>query len=186
MSLPGRLCLLIILLVVAPALIICVSKGGHLDRAASARAGNGEDFWAILGWQDPDDDSRRRDLIDAIMQRWFAKERVMTDLFARRITLLEAAARFRDLHLTGPPFDWSTWRIVMHDRFANAANDDECMCRHVIDGMEMMLTEGSEEARLVIGRLEAELDEHLRRGTLRLRPPAPTQAESSPEQAADR
>jgi hypothetical protein len=185
MSSPGRLCLLIPPLAFAGILILFVPTGPDVDRAAIDGVGKGEDFRTIFGWHDPEDDIRYRGLIDALMQRWSAKERVKADLLAHRITLLEAAARFRDLHLTGPLFDWGTWRIALHRRFPNAS-DDERMCRYVIDGMEMMLTEGSEEARLVIGRLEAELHEHLRRGTLRLRPPAPTQAETSPEQAADR
>jgi hypothetical protein len=172
--------LLIIALSVASALIVYVSSRGDLDRAEGERVQQGEALGAILGWQNPEDDSRRRAHIDAIMRRWSAKERVMADLFARRITLLEAAARFRDLHLTAPPFDWSTWRMIMHDRFPNAADDDECMCRHVIDAMDARFSEFSEEAPSVLARLEAELNDHLRRGTLQLRPPAPPQADTSP------
>jgi len=181
MSSPGRLCLLIIALSVASALIVYVSSRADLDHAEGDRVRQGDALGAILGWQDPEDDSLRRAHINAIIRRWSAKERVMADLFARRITLLEAAARFRDLQLSNPPFDWSTWRFVMHNRFPNAADDDECMCRHVIDAMDARFSEVSEEAPLVLARLEAELNDYLRRGKLQLRPPAPPQADTSPE-----
>jgi hypothetical protein len=180
MSLPGRLCFLIIPMAVAAALMPHVTTGGNSDRAGSDRVGKGEDYLATLRSPDSGDEGHNRELINGVMQRFSAKERVKIDLLARRISLLEAAARFRDLQLRGPPFDWRMWRIIMRNRFPNAS-EDECMCRCVLDSMDMMFSEGSLEALLVMGRLEAELHDHLRRGTLRLRPPAPTPAKTPPE-----
>jgi len=171
MSSIGRVCLLAIPLAVGAAFVVCAPTC-VVDRAAGGRVEKSESFREVFGWHDSDEEIRSRHLLDALMQRWSAKQRVRADLLAHRITLLEAAARFRDLHLAGPPFDWDTWQFALRRCYPNASNDER-ICRYVIEGMQMMLSDGSEEARPVMERLGRELDEHLQRGTLRLRPPAP-------------
>src|SRR5262249_26591172 len=72
---------------------------------------------------------------------------------AGRLTLLEAAARLRDLRAEVPGGNPD-------------ACDDEYYCRDVIRRASRVLDDDPARAEEVAARLSAELEEHLRRGTL--------------------
>jgi hypothetical protein len=80
-----------------------------------------------------------------------------------RLTLLEAAARFRDLNLEPPLFCWGGFRACYP-----SASDDGCHCLEVIGYVRAEQRERPGTAAGIADRLEAELQEHVRRGDLRL------------------
>jgi hypothetical protein len=85
-----------------------------------------------------------------------AKDRIAADLTAQRLTLPEAARRFRALSAEPP--------IWEHALAAEpGASEFERLCRHVIHWTQVTLQERPEEARHVGERLEAELHQYLRR-----------------------
>jgi hypothetical protein len=98
-----------------------------------------------------------------------ARDRVARELAGGRLSLLEAAAAFRDLELTPPTFSGEDCRAFD----PTASSDDERLCRSVIRVARGILAEeaGPEEAARVAATLEAELNEHLARGGLTLREP---------------
>ena len=107
---------------------------------------------------------RRRDLDDAIRRaavRVRAKEAVVTELLAGRVTLLQAAARFRAIDRAMPEGFWARFGRTRPDD-----SDHEYYCRQVI-GYVTPTTDDDRSWELVL-RLEAELREHLKNGTLRL------------------
>jgi hypothetical protein len=121
-------------------------EAARLDREAR-RASRLEASWA--------------DLCDRIETR----ARVVAEVSAGRLSLFEAAVRFRALDLQVLEPDVNT--IMLRRQFAGES-DGERYCRKVIDYIR-----GAEETRgeptPVARRLEAELTEHLRRhGTVRL------------------
>jgi hypothetical protein len=88
---------------------------------------------------------------------------------AGRLSLVEGAARLRELYREEPEAVW----VNVCRRFPDAS-DDERYCRLLIDRVEShMLVADRARAPFVVGRLEAELREHIRRGTLRLPGGAP-------------
>jgi hypothetical protein len=80
-----------------------------------------------------------------------------------RLTLLRAAARFRDLNARPPMFNWRAFRKIYP-----GDSDDERHCRQVIHFVRQgaQLRPGADPA--VADRLEAELGDLLERGDLRL------------------
>jgi hypothetical protein len=80
-----------------------------------------------------------------------------------RLSLLEGAARFRALDREEPP-------VVQARLYTDypAGTAEECCCRHLIEWVRAWLEDNPRPDPGIPGRLEAELDEYLRRGTLRL------------------
>jgi hypothetical protein len=95
--------------------------------------------------------------------RCFAKDAVAAKVLAGRLTLLEAAARFRDLDRGPPAFDWEHFRAGTPNM-----SDEERHCREVIN---RVASTWPDEAAVVV-RLERELEKHRRHGTLHLPEPA--------------
>jgi hypothetical protein len=84
-----------------------------------------------------------------------------------RMTLLEAAAAVRDIRADEPP----KVRAVAR-RDSEAATEEEWFCRLVIRFVKEVLEDRRPaEARAWVKRLEAELEQRLRRGPLRLPDP---------------
>jgi hypothetical protein len=168
-------CRLILFWVIIVTLIaaLCLHPVIHLDADRGAPdAAAGETNQTALGWlrgTDPVEDAEWRAFCNGVLQRGLAKGRLAADVAAGRLTLLEAAAAFRDLNRQWPPFDWDRWRRILHYRYPGVS-DEEALCRQVIDCTRTKLWEKQEEAEKAVRRLEAELDEHLRHGTLRLPP----------------
>jgi hypothetical protein len=109
------------------------------------------------------EERRREEMLTGQAQqavwRLTAKTQVLMDLRDHRLTLLEAAARFRDLDspTSGHYLEWSR----LYER---GQTDEERWCRQVI---RFLRGHGAELAALA-DPFEAELTDHLARGSLRL------------------
>jgi hypothetical protein len=95
--------------------------------------------------------------------RLAARDRILQAVHSRRLTLVEAAALFRDLNRSDPNFPWNDFRW-----YYAGATDDERHCRQIIDNAAAALDLPANEAAALTARLEAELQEHLRYGPVRL------------------
>jgi hypothetical protein len=112
--------------------------------------------------------SRLDDLSGAYARRIFAKHRLVADVIAGRLSLLEAAACFRDLNEQPPAYDRERFLVLYP-----GADDDERHCREVlawvIDQSRGSLDAGGTD--LLVARLEAELQAVIdRAGTAPLSP----------------
>jgi hypothetical protein len=129
---------------------------GGLDRRVGRRPAGGPEpverpDWAVEHAQ-------------ALRGRFKQKSQVVRELLAGRLTLLEAAARFRALDHAPPPFNWEMFREVHR-----GDSDEERHCREVIVGVEAELIDSDPCLCLAIcEQLERELQQHLERGPLRL------------------
>jgi hypothetical protein len=129
----------------------------------------GIDSWAVPeADEDPDQEARRGGWTDneeclALQRRVGAKVRLAREVIDGRLTLLEAAARFRDLNREPPLFAWVAFRAANP-----GASDDELLCREVISyvHLEQRGQPGTDAG--LVARLEAELNERLERGDLHL------------------
>jgi hypothetical protein len=105
---------------------------------------------------------RRGEILDHRAQRVHhsleVKTRVMEDLRANRLTLLAAAARFRDLGGSAPG-SYLAWSRLRNP----SQTDEERWCRQVIQFLRGHSVEGP-----LVDQFEAELAEHLARGPLHL------------------
>jgi hypothetical protein len=127
-----------------------------------------EQYDAAGSWREWQSARRRSEELDAQRERlrhWQeGKREAVRAVIAGRMTLLEAAARFRELDRQLPEFKWDLFR-----RAYPGSSDGERHCRHVIAATEAELSKRPDEAAEVMARLEAELQEHLQRdGTIQL------------------
>jgi hypothetical protein len=96
--------------------------------------------------------------------RWQQRMELIKATAAGRVSLLDGAGRLRELYRAEPESVW----INVRRRFPNAS-DEERYCRLLIGDVESYLRMGDPaKARSVVARLQDELQEHIRRGTLRL------------------
>ena len=102
--------------------------------------------------------------IQAGVCRDHARRRIARALIAGRLTLAEAAGRFRDLDEVNPDFREDLFR-----RAFRGTCDDERRARQVIAEAAREYP-GPRQTCAVAARLEAELDLALRHGTFRLPP----------------
>jgi len=150
--------------------ILCAVFSFRPDWAEAA----GLDLWQLPSLQaGVEAEVRRSDELDAQLteaqHRVGAKQQVVSDLIAGRLSLLEAAARFRDL--TPPSSDAARYLRSVYA----GASDDERFCRAVIQWVRGTRRSGSRaEADRVAARLEAEFQEYLRRDGRIALPPAPS------------
>ena len=84
-------------------------------------------------------------------------------VIAGRCPLPEAAAHFAELNRRMPGFKWELFR-----QYYPGATDGERCCRHVIRHVACHLEDRPDHGAAVVRRLEAELEECLRRGPIRL------------------
>jgi hypothetical protein len=97
------------------------------------------------------------------IRRIGAKELVVQELAAGRITLLQAAARFRDINA-----DWPEYAEVLRHRYPDAS-EEASISRNTIDYVcNILEDEDLVLAKGLRARLEAELDQLRQAGTLRL------------------
>jgi hypothetical protein len=94
--------------------------------------------------------------VDRIVQvRCAAKEIIIRDLLAERLTLMEAAAEFRHLHIAAPPAARS------HQMFP-ARSEGERYCREVLQWVRSTTTDWPPtQGEPILARLEAELQAHM-------------------------
>ena len=106
----------------------------------------------------PIEQSRELDAqIEESIQRCKAKEDVVRDVIAGELTLLQAAARFRDVNAS-----WPKARAVVQQAYAGLPYE-HALCRQVIAYAEAELRhQGSAHKDSVLHGLEAELAGHLR------------------------
>jgi hypothetical protein len=128
----------------------------------------GPGFWAAPGPDREDDpagpDSQAPDdLCREITRRLSEKDRLAGEVIEGRLSLVEAAARYRDLDAQPPTFRWRELREVYP-----GASDDECHCRTVIGNVRARLLYRPGGDPALVGRLETELQDLLRRGDFRL------------------
>jgi hypothetical protein len=109
--------------------------------------------------------ARDRELVERVrlMEVRVERKRQLVDqLLAGRLTLLEAAAGFRDLNRGPPALNWSAFRHTVP-----GGSDEERHCNQVIQfaacEMERVDPKRADE---VHAALTEQLHEHLRRGTL--------------------
>jgi hypothetical protein len=110
---------------------------------------------------------RRQERLDqtlaSIRRRAAAKRALARDLADNRLTLLEAAARSRALDRAAPDFSWVAFRTPLPE-----ATDEERHCREIIAHLRGSEPVGPTLTEELARQLEAELQGHLDRGTLRL------------------
>jgi hypothetical protein len=112
---------------------------------------------------------------EAILRRSAAKQDICRALAAQQLTLLEAAGRFRDLDESGAFFDWTIFCEAFPGKTAA-----ERHCREAIRHTHEFLWDRPGEADVVCTCLDAELNRHLREGTLVLPPRRSVRAMASP------
>lgn len=97
--------------------------------------------------------------LDEIFARTETKNNIARDLIAGRLTVLQAAARFRDL----PGVGRDTWEIAVASE--SGASHEERLCRYAIGWVEYLYKQEAEtlsaEAKGVLARLDQELNDHL-------------------------
>jgi hypothetical protein len=101
-----------------------------------------------------------------VVRRQQVRLAVARDLTDGRLTLLEAAARMRDLDRHVPGFYWAGFR-----RGLPGASDDERHCREAIGWVVAALPPDDPRGEGAVRRLKAELLQHLARGSLHLPEP---------------
>jgi hypothetical protein len=152
------LCLALVLSVLAVALYLFPGPAARL----------GLDFWTLpanvgsIG-QEGQREGELGAECQAAWRRNEAKNKVAREAAEGRLTLLEAAARFRDLDVDTPAETLAAWR-----RAVGGATDDERYCRTVIQYVEVLLRDRPEESAAALRDLGAQLAEALSRGDIRL------------------
>ena len=99
----------------------------------------------------------------ACVRRFEARIRIANKVFEGRLSLFEAADRYRDLNETNADFHWYGFRHLY-----SGDSDDERICRQVIKVAICLPGKDVRQIAIVKERLETELYEHLRSGSHRL------------------
>jgi hypothetical protein len=86
------------------------------------------------------------------------KHELTEEVIAGRVGLLEAARRFSDLDAAAPQFNRAAFR-----RTWPGHTDEERYCREVMGFVRTTLSDQPDRRHLVLGQLEAELGDYLRR-----------------------
>jgi hypothetical protein len=105
-----------------------------------------------------EDQQQLDDQLKRSIQRHEAKEAIFADVIAGRCTLVEAAARFRDLNAP-----WPMARHWLEQRFPGMSYE-LALCRQIIeDARDELLRRTPDGVESVVSRLQAELADHLHR-----------------------
>jgi hypothetical protein len=149
-----------------PVIGVAAITGLGLRQPAADFAEVGSSRRPALLWND--DVVRGQELDDQLKQvllRSDAKDAVVADLIDGRLTLFEAAARFRAVNESNPQAEqWLTGFPLGDQPYETA------LCRSVIRRVEVELRpRGSKLGHGIVARLEAQLADHLKRhGSVRL------------------
>jgi hypothetical protein len=103
------------------------------------------------------------DQVAASQRRLWTQERIVEQVIAQQLSLLEAAAQWGAVLEENPGINWEFYRGAWP-----ANSDAERYCRNVIDAVQCKLRREPGRAAALTGALEAELRGHLEQGTLRL------------------
>jgi hypothetical protein len=134
------------------------------DNADDPRAGKEAHpvpFWS-LNYIPPDPD------FAALQRNMEAKDAVAEEVIAGRMTLAEAADRFRVINAARPS------HLPFHLDAFPGGGDEERNCRHVIRFVDSSLM-GRPDREAVVARLESELQRHLAGKVEASSPPVPVQ-----------
>jgi hypothetical protein len=121
----------------------------------------GLDFWRLPEWRRQAEDGLRRGeeleaQLAAVRQCYAAKRQALAEVVAERLTLREAAARFRQADLVNPIFPWDAFPDLYP-----GDTDGERHCREVIHHVRLELRDEPARAAAVVARLEGELQGYL-------------------------
>jgi hypothetical protein len=149
----------------------------------AAAVGRLADPWTPPGLPaaaDPETERGRRldEQILIVRRRSLEQLRLARDVAAGRLGLVEAAAGYRDLTADDPTFNREVFRRVY-----TAGSDEERYCRQVIVFVRVTLHEQPGPDPAVVGRLEAELQDRLEQGELRLSAPVDGSPGTRPDDA---
>jgi hypothetical protein len=97
----------------------------------------------------------------AAQHRTLAKRRIAQQVAAGRLTLREAAERYRDLNATNPEFD----RAAFGSKFPGPTEEVRC-CQEVMGMVEVELGSEPERARCLRRQLEATLEAYRKNGSV--------------------
>ncbi len=162
------------LLAIAGLLLVLGFAAAALTTAAGASFYRAANPWARIARE-----QARGERLEARLRettrRMAARDQVIAALCAGRLTLLEAAARFRDLDAECPDPRRDILTLVMRkfDPTGNGLSYDECVCRTVIDYVRRG-REGQDPEHSCAGtaeaapRLEEEYRQLVRAGALHL------------------
>jgi hypothetical protein len=117
----------------------------------------------------PEEQSREARItqrLEAVRSRVKAKQAIARDVVDGRLTLLEGAARCRDIDRRSPEFRWTEFR---ESRAASC--DEERHCQEIIEQVDGVLPWNSPQKEEILHRLRAELRQHLEYGLLQLPDP---------------
>jgi hypothetical protein len=143
-------------------LALAVLLAGGALCLVHGRAGNGGP-WGPPTILDEVERANRLAAEDGVaLRRMAVKEAAAEEAAAGRLPLLEAAARFRDSDADVPESYRSAWRLTIP-----GGSEDERYCRQVLLYVGWLERHGEARAA-ALDRLQAELDEALARGDLRL------------------
>src|SRR5262245_5022796 len=112
---------------------MCIPKKGAETGLACKDQGRFAADWLGVHppWDELGEEQRRTDELESrlveVTQSMTSQDEVLQELVARRITLREAAARFRALARQTRSFSWELFRLTYPGR-----TDEERHCRHVI------------------------------------------------------
>jgi hypothetical protein len=107
--------------------------------------------------QQIDEGQQLDDDLERAMQRHEAKQAIVAEVIADRLTQLEAAAQFRDLNATWPRA--SHW---LQQQYPGVPYE-LALCRQIIDQVCIELRQRDpEQCHCIVTRLEAELQAHLK------------------------
>jgi hypothetical protein len=151
-------CALTAVVLLAAALFLTHYEAGYYGRGPGGR----EAPYRVVA-----EEVRRLEKLEQEQQETFralrGREEVMDALIEGRCSLPEAAAAFWGWNRSMSNFHWENFR-----RAYPAATEGERCCRHVLQHVASRLEDSPDRGRAVVRRLEAELEECLRRGPVRL------------------
>jgi hypothetical protein len=146
--------------------VLCVLVGGVALLGVLVLTA-GEDFNPLILFGRMLESREQEQFLNAqgvlLKQRMDRKREVSMAVVEGRMSLLDAAALFRDLDQTGPNIGWEHYRASFP-----GGTDEERHCREVIVWVERMVDPPPPERAAVVERLERELEELLRHGPLSL------------------
>jgi hypothetical protein len=144
-------------------LAVLAAGGGYLYKHSASRFEDTENRWS----EDEryQQEVRRREALKAKLAEFprlrAARNQIARELIDRRVTLAEAAARFRELDTK--TMDPQMYSRVLKLRYPGAT-EEERICRKVIRHALEIVKQQPDVAASLEARLEAELQDHLGQG----------------------
>jgi hypothetical protein len=135
-----------------------LSPTGFRQKRWNSQSGRNSSLLCPLKPQPPEIELQRQ----IVVARLRLKDTIVNDVCLDRLSLLEAAARFRDLDQLLPVQCTDEFRLRHQP-----SSDEECYCLKVVVAAEAQLRASRQPASPLGARLRAELNDRLAAGTLR-------------------